>query len=175
MRLRLLVLASLAAMTMAAPAAGRLKTSRPDAGAINARHLARLRLVFREAYEPDVLLSSIVYSSGDPEQLVALRRSGGSYWIFTLQPSRSIWSYGMVEMFRSRIWTKLRVKRGGGTDDLSDAEAARLASTVPADPRRIPLLRCAVAVDPAVAARLVATWQRLFLRVPAEGASGNRR
>ncbi|MBV9932252.1 MAG: hypothetical protein JO013_15095 [Alphaproteobacteria bacterium] len=172
MRLRLLVLASLAAITMAAPGAGRPKPARIDPGTLYAQHLARLRSVFREAYAPDVEFSAIVYSSGYPEQLIALRRSGDSYEVFAREPARAIWTYGMVQQFRSRLIAKVRVKTGGRMEDLSDAEADRLASTVPADPRDLKLSGCAAPIEPRMAAQLVATWQHLFTRVPESAASG---
>jgi hypothetical protein len=148
---------------------------RPDSSTeaeIPARHLARLRQVFREAYEPPVLLSAIAYSSGYPEWLVGLRQSGNGYEVFFQEVSQAVWGYGMIEMFRSRVWRSGTVRRGGGFDDHSDEEAARIASTLPPNPVDLPRSTCAVQVDSQLAERIRASWRTRFVSVPPGQPSG---
>jgi len=170
MKCRPLLLA-LAALSVTVPAVAR-RTAPADPAAISARHLARLRAVFHEAYEPEVLLSAIAYSSGYPEYLVGLRRSGNRYEAFAVRASRAVWGYGQVEMFRSRLWSMGRLRRGGGFDDRSDEEADRIASTLPPNPLDLPLSRCRAEVDPPLAENIRAAWQERFLLVPAREPSG---
>lgn len=165
------LLVALAALSVTAAAVAQ-RTAPEDPAAISARHLARLRAVFHEAYEPQVLLSAIAYSAAYPEYLVGLRRSGNRYEIFSVRASRAVWGYGQIEMFRSRGWRMGRLRRGGGFDDRSDEEADRIASTLPANPLDLPLSRCAVQVDPPLAEHIRAAWQSRFLQVPAREPSG---
>jgi hypothetical protein len=139
---------------------------------ISARHLARLRQVFHEAYEPQVLLSSIVYSAGHPEWLVGLRQSGGRYEVFSYEASRAVWGYEMIEMFRSHRWAIGTLRRGGGFDDQSDQEAVRIASTLPPNPVDLPRSTCAVQVESQLAERVLATWRARFVSVPPGRPSG---
>jgi hypothetical protein len=148
------------------------QTAPPNDAAVSARHLTRLRAVFHEAYEPEVLLSAIVYSAGYPEHLVGLRRSGNVYEVFTVRLSQAVWGYGQVELFRSRALTIGTVRTGGGIVDRSDEEADRIASALPPNPVDLQRSRCAVEVDPQLADSIRTNWQSRFLEVPAQEPSG---
>ena len=172
MSLRLLLMA-LAAIFATATAAGQRSAVEENADGISARHLARLRSVFREAHASEVVLSAIVYSSNYPEHVVGLRRAGDSFEVFALWPSQRIWEYAQVEMLRFRVVTFGTLKKGGGIDDRSDEEADRLASALPPNPLDLQLSRCRVEAETQLAESIRAVWQNLLLQLPAEEPTGS--
>jgi hypothetical protein len=164
---------ALAAVSGSAAAVPQPSPIDQDGEGIAARHLARLRSVFRDAYGAEVLVSAIVYSSGHPEHMVGLRRSGESFEVFGTWPSQQIWDYGQVEMFRSRAVRVLEMHRGGRMEDRSDEEADRLASTLPANPLDLQLSRCAIPISADLAGAIRTTWESALVQLPRAEPTGS--
>lgn len=169
---RLLFIALLAISTPAA-LAGQHRPTTENGDEIAARHLARLRAVFREAQAPEVLFSAIVYSSGHPEHAVGLRRSGDAYEVFGLYSPHTIWDYAQVDMLRSGTVRVMTLRRGGRFDDRSEEEADLIAATLPPDPLDVQLSRCSIALGAELANSLGARWQGLFLQLRPVEPSGS--
>ncbi len=202
---------------LAVPAAAQdRRTPVEEPGTLLAGHEARLRLVLKEAYGPDVALRAIVRPSFQAEYAVGLRRGAAGFEIFALQPSRQVWTYEAIRLMKSGRMGSMTVEgllddsprapeeskagsakaaaeaprskrrqripdRSGPADaieDLADAleeapagpdfrdttgeEIARMAEGLPENPADLPVARCAVAVDDALAARLVVAWRGML-------------
>lgn len=182
MRLRIPIVAVAACLAAGAMAQQRLVPAREPNNPISADYEADLRRVLGEAFAPGVRLRAIVYPGLGIEHAVGLRQGEGRYEIFSLRPSRSVWEYQQLAMYRSGQAGSMRVDLedpdSEGRDTTED-EIRRLQAELPADPAGLPLSRCAVAVGGDVAAALLAAWRRMLeevrpgemLETGADGAS----
>jgi hypothetical protein len=131
---------------------------------------ANLRRVFRDAFAPQVRLRALITPSFAPESMVGLRQAGVGHEIFALRPRRQIWLYQAIRHYR---YGRASVMSLDGTDPArqsakESAELARLEKDLPADPADMPLSRCAVTVDPALAAEVIAAWRTMLAAVETE-------
>lgn len=157
----------------------RLAPVRPQTGVLGA-YEAQMKRVFREAFDARVRLLAIVQRSFDTEYAVGLRQDGARYEIFALRPSRQVWAYQAIKLYRSgRAGVMIlddpkrdKGRKGGRGAELIDSgpelrdgtddEVARLEKDLPADPADLPLARCAVPVDDAAAAGVTAAWRSML-------------
>ncbi|HEX6375773.1 MAG TPA: hypothetical protein VFZ91_08625 [Allosphingosinicella sp.] len=152
----------------------RLAPLQPPPGAL-ADYEADLQRTFRDAFGADVRLRAVVRPSFQTEYAVGLRQDGEGYEIFALRPSRQIWAYQMIKLYKSGQ-AGVMIFDGSDGDDpdklLGDPDSeprdgtadaiAQLQKDLPADPSDLPLSRCAVTVDDAVAAGVTAAWRRML-------------
>lgn len=169
MRLRIPIVAVAACLSAGATAQERLAPVRAPNDSISTNYEADVRRVLGDAFGPGVRLRAIVQPSFQVEYAVGLRQNGGRYEIFSLQPSRSVWEYQQLAMYRAGQAGVSLVENLGDPDaeirDGTADEIRRLQDGLPADPRDLPLSRCAVAVDGATAAALQAAWRRMLEEV----------
>jgi hypothetical protein len=125
-------------------------------------HEARLRLVFREAFAPGVRLRALVTPSFETEYVVAIRAGREGDEILALRPAQPIFAYSWLEMLRSGK-AGVIAPGGGGTR----GEIERLQSTLPRDPAELPLARCVVPIEPALAALIAEAWGKLLRAIRA--------
>ncbi|MEA3065518.1 MAG: hypothetical protein QOJ27_1970 [Sphingomonadales bacterium] len=156
----------------------RLAPIREPSGVL-ADYEADVRRVFREGFAAGVMLRAIVRPSFSEEYAVGLRRTQKGYEIFALQPSRQIWAYQAIRLYKrgragviilddpgpggkSGKRAELLGDPGAALRDGTAEEVARLEKDLPADPGDLPLERCAAAVDDGAAAALTAAWRRML-------------
>jgi hypothetical protein len=181
MRRRILLVAAAVCLAAGAIAQQRLVPARQPNDPISAAYEADVRRVLGEAFGPGVTLRAVVGPALGVEYAVGLRRVGDRHEIFALRPSRSVWDYQQLAMYRSGQAGASTFNSIGGDDegrDVTEDEIRRLQEGLPADPADLPLTRCAVAVDGDVAAALQAAWRRMLEEVrPGElletGADGS--
>jgi hypothetical protein len=200
-------------LALATPAAAQKRLTPlepvPD---VLADHDARVRLVFKEAYAPEVTLRAVVRPSFQVEYAVGLRSSAAGLEIFALRPSRQVWSYEAIALLKSGRMGAMVVdgllddpptpptapkerkrkprKRpaadpaeaaadrlddvadslvespdGPSFRDVSGEEIARLQEGLPENPADLPVARCAVPVDSALAAGLIRAWRGMLAEV----------
>ncbi|HYG29591.1 MAG TPA: hypothetical protein VD887_05180 [Allosphingosinicella sp.] len=168
-RIALIALALFAAV----PAAAQERLDPEEEAGLLTDYEAHIRLVLADAFAPPVRLRAIVLHSFQTEYAVGLREGPGGYEIFSLRPARQIWTYTMIEMMRQGA---VRASDLQGRD-ITASEIERQAEGLPADPADLPLARCSVAVDDALAGALLAAWRVMLLevrprRAPIDGLDG---
>lgn len=177
MLVRIPVFAAAACLATSAIAQQRLAPVREPYDAISAGYQADIKRAFREAFAPGVRLRAIVTPSFQLEYVVGLRQQDDRNEIFMLRPaSRQIWDYATIARLRSGhggVLTGNLLDPNAELRDVTQDEIKRLEEGLPADPGDLPLTRCAVAIDPALATVLQAVWRRMLDEVrPGERLEG---
>ena len=174
------LLAILAALLLASPAAAQPRWQRedhlePEASTIGGTAVLEgydrtVREILHDAYDMRVEVRMVALPSFSPEYAVGLRSSktygwGAPYRLFALSPKAQIWTYNSIAMLKSgmeKVGTWRNDNRAN-QQDLQKREIARLEASVPANPRDLKVDGCDIPLSEVLGDRIVEVWRKMVL------------
>jgi hypothetical protein len=160
MRLQILIIAVSMLWTTRAVGQEHLSPEIKQEGTLEA-YETTVHQVLREAFETDVKFRVIILPSFRPEVAIGLRQGNDRFEIFSISPTRQIWTYQLIYMMK----TGQVVTLGGDGATRQADEIKRMEAGLPPDPANLPLVRCAIGVDKKVAADITDVWKRMLEEV----------
>jgi hypothetical protein len=127
-----------------------------------------VRSVLKDVYRPDIRLRTIVEPSFQPEFAVALEGAPGHFAIVAIRPEKQVWSYVILGMIKRGEVGYL----GPNGEDQREDTIRQLEAGLPPDPAALRLDRCTVPVTNALAADLIAAWERMLRDVRTDSRLG---
>ncbi|OAI44331.1 hypothetical protein AYO42_00870 [Rhizomicrobium sp. SCGC AG-212-E05] len=110
--------------------------------------------VLKEAFAQDVAVRMVAVPSFVPEFAVGLKGTPGNYRVFSLRPKVQLWGYETLRMMKDG---SLRTVVGDAQKQLSD-----LQSTLPADPRAVPVISCQTSINTQLGGRIATVWEKML-------------